>query len=673
MQKDGGIFKIKVKDWHVRDTPRSLPSVLDPHPELARAHFSPGDQIARWDSSWFLATLADQLCHGSCFAVAVTAHKTAHPASGENACSQRLTMDRPESTLPRGCDMPDPCSKHDIAPSVCLHRPARLMNKRPRRFHRLLVWHGLLFLMHAAHASGLETLTAEPPKAQRTQSVQLWNAAAVDRLYVDREGQPLWLEAGQPRPALASLIRVLDGLHTHGLNPDDYHLNALQEYINQPHGDSLPPEQQTQLERLATDAFLTLAIHMATGRVHPAVRKPRQIPLDALPQLTRLLVDAVAMDQVTAPLTPHPADPAIYSGLQAALIRWERASNLRPLPMGASLRPGDRNERIEALRDRLAAWEKLAAERPPAQAPVDDPQYFDEALTQRVADFQRQMGLDHDAVVGPQTITALNTSQAARLDQLRANLERQRWPAPTDSDRLIRVNLPDFTLSAIREGQEIWHTRVIVGRQYRPTPLLGGAIDTIVFNPTWEVPRRLVKEDLLPKIRADPGFLEREGMTLYQRTATGRIPVDPAILTQNASAEDPVADLGIRQAAGARNALGRIKFLFPNNEQVYLHDTPSKQLFERTRRMFSSGCIRVETPLTLARFLMETQPDWTQERMEQIIMDGKTRTVRIKPVPIQFVYWTAWPDTESGVLHFREDIYQSDQPLARALEQTPWN
>lgn len=569
--------------------------------------------------------------------------------------------------------MPDPCSKHDIAPSVCLHRPARLMNKRPRRFQRLLVYHGLLLLMHAAHASGLETLTAEPPDAQRAQSVQLWNAEAVDRFYADREGQSLWLEAGQPRPALASLVRVLNGLNTHGLNPDDYHLHALQEYINQPHGDSLSPGQQTQLERQATDAFLTLATHMATGRVHPAVRKPRQIPLDALPQLTRLLVDAVAMDQVTAPLTPHPADPAIYSGLQAALIRWERASNPRPLPMGASLRPGDRNERIEALRDRLAAWEKLAAERPPAQAPVDDPQFFDEALTQRVADFQRQMGLDHDAVVGPQTITALNTSQAARLDQLRANLERQRWPAPTDSDRLIRVNLPDFTLSAIREGQEIWHTRVIVGRQYRPTPLLGGAIDTIVFNPTWEVPRRLVKEDLLPKIRADPGFLEREGMTLYQRTATGRIPVDPAILTQNASAEDPVADLGIRQAAGARNALGRIKFLFPNNEQVYLHDTPSKQLFERTRRMFSSGCIRVETPLTLARFLMETQPDWTQERMEQIIMDGKTRTVRIKPVPIQFVYWTAWPDTESGVLHFREDIYQSDQPLARALEQTPWN
>ena len=547
------------------------------------------------------------------------------------------------------------------------------MNKRPCRFHRLLVFHGLLILMHAAHAHDPETLIAEPPQAQRTQIVPLWSAEAVDRFYADREDRSLWLEAGQPRPALASLIRVLDGLHTHGLNPDDYHLNALQESINQPHGDSLPPEQQTQLERLATDAFLTLAIHMATGRVHPAVRKARQIPLDALPQLTRLLVDAVAMDQVAASLTPHPADPAIYSGLQAALIRWERASNLRPLPIGPSLRPGDRNERIEALRDRLAAWEKLAAERPPAQAPADDPQYFDEALAQRVADFQRQMGLDHDAIVGPQTIAALNTPRAVRLDQLRANLERQRWPAPTNSDRLIRVNIPDFTLSAIRAGQEVWRTRVIVGRQYRPTPLLSGSIDTIVFNPTWEVPRRLVKEDLLPKIRADPGFLEREGMMLYQRTATGRIPVDPAILSRNGSAEIPLANLGIRQAPGPRNALGRVKFLFPNNEQVYLHDTPSKQLFERTRRMFSSGCIRVETPFILARFLMESQPDWTEERMEQIISSGKTRSVRIKPVPIQFVYWTAWTDKESGVLQFREDIYQSDQPLARALEQTPWN
>lgn len=571
--------------------------------------------------------------------------------------------------------MPDLRSQHDISLSVCPHRPTRLMNKRSCRFHRLLVCHGLLILMHVAHANGLETLIAELPKAPRPQIVQLWSAEAVDRFYADRKGQSLWLEAGQPRPALASLIRVLEGLNTHGLNPDDYHLNALQVYINHLDMEALSPEQQTQLERLATDAFLTLATHMATGRVHPAVRKARQMPLDALPQLTRLLVDAVAMDQVAVPLTPHPADPALYTGLQAALIRWERASEPRPLPMGPSVRPGDRDERVEALRDRLATWEKLAAEQPPAQAPPpDDPQYFDEALAQRVADFQRQMGLDHDAVVGPQTIAALNTSRAARMDQLRANLERQRWPAPTtDSDRLIRVNLPDFTLSAIREGQEVWRARVIVGRQYRPTPLLGGSIDTVVFNPTWEVPRRLVKEDLLPKIQADPGFLEREGMTLYQRTATGRIPIDPVMLTQDSSAEAPMADIGIRQAAGARNALGQIKFLFPNNEQIYLHDTPSKQLFERTRRMFSSGCIRVETPLTLARFLMEAQPGWTQDRMEQIIRSGKTRTVRIKPVPIQFVYWTAWPDAESGVLHFREDIYQSDQPLARALERTPWN
>lgn len=607
-------------------------------------------------------------------AMAVTACKFAYSAAGAKARLQPFTMDCRESTLPFGCVMPDLRSKHDMSPRACRHGMTRRMHELPRRIHRLLICHGLLILVHAAHANGLETSTPVFPSPQRAQIVQLWHAEAVDRFYADRKGQPLWLEAGHPRPALTSLVRVLDGVNTHGLNPSDYHLDAIQMHINQLQAGALSPEQQTRLEWQATDAFLALATHLATGRAHPAVRKSPQMPLDALPQLTRLLVDAVAMDQVAAALTPHPADPAIYKGLQEAMIRWERAAEPPTLSMGPSLRPGDHNERIGSLRDSLAAWENLAAaEPPPVGVPPDDPRHFDEALAQRVAEFQRHMGLDHDAVVGPQTIAALNTSRAVRLDQLRANLERQRWPAPADSDRLIRVNVPDFTLSAIREGQEVWRTRVVVGRQYRPTPLLGGSIDTIVFNPTWEVPRRLVKEDLLPKILADPGFLEREGMTLYQRSATGRIPIDPAILTQNASAAIPLPDLGIRQAEGPRNALGRIKFLFPNNEQIYLHDTPSKQLFQRTRRMFSSGCIRVEAPLTLAQFLMESQSDWTQERMEQVIRDGKTRTVRIKPVPIQFVYWTAWPDAENGVLHFREDIYQSDQALARALEQTPWD
>lgn len=669
MKKDNGIFKFNVKGCM---RVMSLPAVAHPHPESAGLRFSAGDRVSRWDSSWFLATLAVQLVV-AVFWTAVAARKAALPASGENCALPRLAMDRPESTFSPGCAMPHLRSMHDMPPRST-HRTNPLMKKPRRRFHHLFVCHSLLILIHAAHANGLETLTAEPPRAQRAQIVQLWSTEAVDRFYADREGQPLWLEAGHPRPALASLMRVLEGLNTHGLNPADYHLDALRMHINQLQSGPLSPEQQAQLEWQATDAFLTLATHLATGRAHPAVRKSRQIPLDALPQLTRLLVDAVALDQVAAPLTPHPADPKIYLGLQEALIRWERAPDSPTLPMGPSLRPGDRDERIAALRASLAAWENLAAADPaPAGAPPDDPLHFDAALARRVADFQRHMGMDHDAVVGPQTIAALNTSRAVRLDQLRANLERQRWPVPTDSDRLIRVNVPDFTLSAIREGQEVWRTRVIVGRQYRPTPLLGGSIDIIVFNPTWEVPRRLVKEDLLPKILADPGFLEREGMTLYQRSAAGRIPVDPATLPQNPSAETPLPDLGIRQAAGPRNALGRIKFLFPNNEQVYLHDTPSKQLFQSARRMFSSGCIRVEAPLTLARFLMESQPDWTQDRMEQIITNGKTRTVRLEPVPIQFVYWTAWPDAESGVLHFREDIYQSDQPLARALERTPWN
>lgn len=541
-------------------------------------------------------------------------------------------------------------------------------------FHGLVIFHSLLLLIHAAFAT--ETVASPPTSSiyPPTPNIRLWNAKAVDRFYAARQGQPLWLNGDQPRPALASLVRTIDNADIHGLNPEDYHLLALRESLDSLKAGALPQAQQSHLEWAATDAFLTLFTHLVTGRVHPAVQQASQISLDALPQLAPLLIEAVNKDQIADRLMPHPTDPAIYKGLQAALTRWRHASVAPSFPAGPSLRPGDHNERIRFLRDSLTAWEHLAIAEPLslASAPADL-EHYDEALAHRVANFQRHMGLDPDAVIGSQTIAALNASQAMRLDQLRANLERQRWPSPSDSNRWIRVNVPDFSLSAIREGQEVWRTKVIVGRQYRPTPLLSGSIDTIVFNPTWEVPRRLIKEDLLPKILTDPGFLEREGMILYQRSVAGRIPLDPATLAQNPSAIPPLSDLGIRQAPGARNALGRIKFLFPNNEQIYLHDTPSQQLFEKSRRMFSSGCIRVQSPMTLAEFLLESQPRWSRERMEQVLREGKTRTIRIKAIPIQFVYWTAWPDAEDGFLHFREDIYESDRALARALEKTPWN
>lgn len=528
----------------------------------------------------------------------------------------------------------------------------------------------LLILCHTASVAASTPAPLDPVGSR-----QLWSVSAVQQFYAQRQNRPIWFDAEMPRPALFSLVQFLDTLGRHGLDPDDYHATALREGLESTPDIPRPEPQRKQLEWWATDAFFTLSVQLDTGRAYPGRPGLDAILTHALPQLSVLLTAAVDKDQVAQHLAPHPANPAIYAGLQAALQRLEAMPEFPVFPPGgASLRPGERDSRVARLRECLAAWERFARpETSTVAISPDDLLRYDAGLVQRVMRFQAHMGLEDDGVVGPATLAMLNTPRATRLDQLRANLERQRWPVLEEEGRLIRVNIPAFTLTALHAGQEVWQTRVIVGRQYRPTPLLAGKIDTVVFNPTWTVPTRLVKEDLLPKIMADPDFLEDEGMTLYQRTAAGSIPIDRSELDWMISAGTHPPSLGVRQAPGQRNALGRVKFLFPNNEQIYLHDTPSKQLFNRARRMFSSGCIRVEDPLALAEFVMGAESGWTRERMEAIISAGKTRGIRVEPVAIQFVYWTAWADAQGHDVHFREDIYDEDAALARDLARTPWD
>ncbi|HBG52027.1 L,D-transpeptidase family protein [Candidatus Macondimonas diazotrophica] len=527
-----------------------------------------------------------------------------------------------------------------------------------------------LFIL--CHAASLAASVMAPLDSIGLQP--LWSASAVQQFYAERENRPIWFDAEMPRPALFSLVQFLETLGDHGLDPDDYHATVLREGLESAPNIPLPERLRNQLEWWATDAFFALSVHLDTGRAYPGRPGLDAVLMNALPQLSVLLAVAVDHDQVASHLTPRPADPAIYAGLQAALVRLEGMPEFPVFPVGtASLRPGERDPRVAQLRECVAAWERFALpETPTAEISPDDPLIYDSGLVQRVMRFQTHMGLEDDGVVGPATLAMLNTPRTRRLDQLRANLERQRWPVLEEHGRLIRVNIPAFTLAALHDGQKVWQTRVIVGRQYRPTPLLEGKINTVVFNPTWTVPTRLVKEDLLPKIMADPNFLEDEGMTLYQRTAAGSIPIDRTELEEMIATGTRPSGLGIRQAPGKRNALGRVKFLFPNNEQIYLHDTPSRQLFNRARRMFSSGCIRVEDPLVLAEFVMGDEPGWTPERMEAIISAGKTRGIRVEPVAIQFVYWTVWADAQGNNVHFREDIYDEDAALARDLARTPW-
>lgn len=503
----------------------------------------------------------------------------------------------------------------------------------------------------------------------------LWSPAAVDRYLADHGDQPVWFDAsGAARPALRHLVAFLRTLDTHGLDAADYHLAGLEDGVRSADAQPLAEAMRRALDRLATDAFMTLSVHLGSGRAHPAVNGLQFAHLEALPALAMRLEEAIRTEGVAEALAPQPLDRVTYARLQSALERLRQSADLPVVAAGPTLRPGDRDARVVALRRALDAWERISAVEPPADlaAPTPHDDVYDAALVERVRRFQDLTGLDADGNVGPQTVATLNTPRQRRIDQLVANLERQRWAGRPIAGRLVRVNIPGFTLTAMQDGRTVWETRVVVGQQYRPTPLLMGDIDTVVFNPTWTVPRRLVREDLLPKITADPAYLERSGMTVSMRGGEGPITLDAASLQTLIDSGEPLPELRIRQAPGARNSLGRVKFLFPNHDQVYLHDTPSKQLFNRARRMYSSGCIRVEHPLSLAEFLMNQNQQWPRERMETVIAAGETKTVRIDPVPIEFVYWTAWPDAQTGDLNLREDIYGNDEALARKLARTPW-
>jgi murein L,D-transpeptidase YcbB/YkuD len=299
-----------------------------------------------------------------------------------------------------------------------------------------------------------------------------------------------------------------------------------------------------------------------------------------------------------------------------------------------------------------------------------DLEVFDEHVEHAVRRFQARHGLRVDGVLGPVTLAALNVSVTQRLQQLRANLERWRW-LPRDLGRQhIVVNIARFTLDVVEDAQSVMTMRIIVGTPYRDTPAFSSQINYLVLNPSWNVPLRIAVEDKLPLIRQDPGYLGRNHMKVFQGWGTEAREIDPGTINwSKVSAEK--FPYRLRQTPGPLNALGQIKFILPNPFDVYLHDTPSRELFNRTIRTFSSGCIRVEKPLELAQYVLRGDPRWRHESLLATIGRRREQTIRVPvPVPVHILYWTAWVEVD-GTVHFRNDIYHRDTLVEQALNTRP--
>ena len=503
----------------------------------------------------------------------------------------------------------------------------------------------------AAAAIGLALI---PGPAAESRFVDCRACVTSERFYDIREGGLAWTGPANAH-LFESLLTAVRDAGSHGLDPADYHLDLLVA--------ADPSAADESIDQIATDAYLTLAAHLLAGRLDPVSIEPDWTAARRGRDLAAYLQGALSSDAIVESLEAlAPAQPG-YGVLRQALAQYAGIAEQGGWPSvdaGPTMRPGESGPRIAQLRARLAATGDIAAE-------SEAPEFFDPELDAAVRRFQQRASLDADGIVGAQTLAQLNITAADRVRQIRANMERWRWLPDELGRRHIRVNIASFSLEAFNNGAVERRHDVIVGRLYRRTPVFSGNMTYFVLNPWWETPPSLAVRDKLPAFRQDPDSVRRLGFQVIDRQ--GNI-VDPDTIDW-ASVPAQNFPYRLRQAPGPLNALGEVKFMFPNPHNVYLHDTPSRGLFAQSRRDFSSGCVRVADWLDLVQWVAAETPAWTPERLAATIAgDTETRVTLARPIPVHILYWTAISDEATGV-RFVQDIYERDGGLIAALEAAP--
>jgi len=476
----------------------------------------------------------------------------------------------------------------------------------------------------------------------------------IANLYENRDFMLVWTR----RAMIDDLMAMIAEAPNHGLDPADYHFDAIQARLDLVAKGLRGITSQVDLDLLLTDAFVRIAFTIHFGKLNPEDLDPvwnlsRGFEEDS--DIIELFFMALDEGSIREFIVASAPDFAPYRRLVDAL-RQHRSLAERggwpQVPEAGVLKPGERSPRVIDLRARLAATDGL--ENVPG-----DPELFDDGVEQSVKRFQQRHFLDADGKVGPKTVEALNVPIEDRMDQIRASLERLRWIFRDVPNDFIVTDIAGFQLYLFRDRTRVWTTRIQVGKPYHATPVFKDKMTYLVLNPTWTVPPGILRKETLPAIRRDPDYLKNKNMSVIR--SDGSV-VDPSTIDFNGK-----FPYGIRQEPGPGNALGRVKFIFPNPYFVYLHDTPSKSLFGRSARAFSHGCIRTEDPLDLAALLLEDKEGWDRARIDTVVDSAKMTTVTLaEPLTVFLLYWTAEVG-EDGIIGFREDIYNRDARIIDGL------
>ncbi len=509
-----------------------------------------------------------------------------------------------------------------------------------------------------AHAADNEKVAAELRAIIDSGEPVMGDQQSDDRIvevYVfyaaDRDYKPLWVRDNGPKSKARDVLQIFHDAAKMGLNPASYRVAQLDRMMS-----VTTPHELAELELQLTRAFIDFGRDINRGVVLPKdASSEYAITSKEIGALT--LIDGAENAQNIADYvkTLEPQTPE-YQRLKQALADYRAIAAKGGFPTiakGPALKPGMHDKRIAAIRQYL----KLTGDLNPNADKGGD--LYDVDLVPAVKWFQYRHGLTEDGVIAATTFEAMNVPIAQRIRQIEINMERRRWMDDDLGRYYILVNVADQELKVVKDGKTVHTALLVVGKPYARTPVFSEKMRYVVLNPYWNVPPNIANNEYLPKLKRDPGVLGREHIRVFSSAGE----VDPYAVNWSALSRVPYE---LRQDSGPKNALGKVKFMFPNRFNVYLHDTPVKSLFNRDLRIFSHGCMRVQNPLDLAELLLADQ-GWSRARIDAAITEGGQRIINLKtPVPVHVTYLTAWVNKD-GAVNFRRDPYKRDDQLAEVL------
>lgn len=490
--------------------------------------------------------------------------------------------------------------------------------------------------------------------------VILFSQTELPKFYTNRDYELAWEDKKNRKDLLESINSAFD----EGLRPEDYHLNRITDLLNKSKYQKLSDFDRLDLDLLMTDALILYASHLISGKVDQSMLRSKwDMDLNPRPKnIDSLLTVTMHNKEVKSALERVKPKHFIYKLMKFNLKEYralEKNGGWSKIEGGESLKKGMRNKRILQIKKYLLITKDLKENN------SENNSLYDETLETAVKKFQIRHNLISDGVIGKGTVEQMNVPIADRIEMIRLNLERMRWAFHQPDDDFLVVNIAGFDIKRYRNRKEVFSSRVIVGKYHKKSPIFKGVMTYIVMNPTWTLPYSIATHETLPKLKKDPGYLSAKHMEIMDRNETILNP-DNIDFNQYSSGNFPFI---VRQKAGPWNALGQVKFIFPNKYSVYLHDTPSRGLFNRQDRAFSHGCIRTESKWELMISLMDDENVWNMDKINEILESGETTTINLpKPINIYIMYWTSRVDQENN-LYFMKDVYKRDGAVIKALNK----